>query len=289
MQKIIIFGAGDLGQYFYRKYSDVFNILFYVDNLRYAPEAVVPILHPLAIKDTDFDMIYIASAHGLEEIYVQLVNDLGVPKEKINRVWAEAFVPECFIEPRIRFLEDYAQFCYLHNKEGACAEVGVCRGDFAKEINRVFPDKKVYLFDTFEGFDGRDLQKEQEINTNYSALDSWIADGSMDFTNTSVELVKNRMPHKNNVIIKKGFFSETFDLDVEERFLFVNLDTDLYQPIKNGLEIFYPRMVKGGVILVHDYFSMLEGVEKAVEEFLAKNKLSAIPIGDRMSIAIIKE
>ena len=289
MQRIIIFGAGDLGQYFYKKYSKIFNILFYVDNFRCEPENEIPILCPSVIKDTDFDMVYIASAHGLDVVYRQLVQELKVPEEKINRVWAESFVPDFFIGPRIRFLEDYASYCYSHGMEGACAEVGVCRGDFAKEINRVFPDKKVYLFDTFEGFDIRDLQKEAEVNEGYMAINSWIADGKMDFRDTSVEFVRNCMPHKKNVVIKKGFFPETFDLNAEEKFLFVNLDTDLYQPIKDGLEIFYPRMVKGGVILVHDYFSMLTGVEKAVEEFLSENNLVAVPIGDRMSIAIIKE
>ncbi len=287
--KVIIFGAGDLGIYFYKKHSKIFDILFFVDNQRNAPENEIPILHPSVIKDTEFDRIVIASAHGLEAIYEQLVQEFCVPREKICRVWGESFVPEYFIGPRIRFLEDFAEFCYLHGLEGACAEVGVCSGDFAKEINRVFPDKALYLFDTFDGFDIRDLQREQEINTNYSALESWIADGSMDFSGKQADKVYNRMPYKNNVTMKKGFFPETFDLSEELRFLFVNLDTDLYQPIKDGLEIFYPRMVKGGVILIHDYFSMLEGVEKAVDEFLAKNNLSAVPIGDRKSIAIIKQ
>ena len=289
MQRIIIFGAGDLVQYFYKKPCKIFDILFFVDNQRYAPSDEIPILHPSVIKDTNFDRIYIASAHGLEAVYKQLVEELQVPKEKINRVWAESFVPDFFIEPRIHFLEDYAQYCYSKGVDGACAEVGVCTGDFAKEINRVFSDKMLYLFDTFEGFDTRDLEKEKKVNTNYGALNSWIADGSMDFRNTSTELVWNRMPHKNKIIIKKGFFPETFDLDCEEKFIFVNLDTDLYQPIKDGLKIFYPRMVKGGIILIHDYFSMLEGVEKAVDEFASENNLVVIPIGDRKSIAIVKQ
>ena len=35
---------------------------------------------------------------------------------------------------------------------GSVAEVGVYKGDFAKYINYFFPDRKLYLFDTFEGF-----------------------------------------------------------------------------------------------------------------------------------------
>jgi len=43
------------------------------------------------------------------------------------------------------------------------------------------------------------------------------------------------------------------------------------------------------VILVHDYFgSQYPGIKKIVKEFMAEHpRLSKIPIGDAMSIAII--
>ena len=48
-------------------------------------------------------------------------------------------------------------------------------------------------------------------------------------------------------------------------------------------------MVKGGVILVHDFFNNnYTGVRAAVNQFLAKTSASAVPIGDGVSIAIIK-
>lgn len=36
------------------------------------------------------------------------------------------------------------------------------RGEFAKYIHRAFPHSKLYLFDTFEGFDQRDVEYEKE-------------------------------------------------------------------------------------------------------------------------------
>ena len=36
-----------------------------------------------------------------------------------------------------------------NNIKGECAELGVYKGEFAKKINKVFPEKKLYLFDTF--------------------------------------------------------------------------------------------------------------------------------------------
>ena len=46
------------------------------------------------------------------------------------------------------------------NVPGNVAEVGVFRGEFAQYINEVFPQKKLYLFDTFDGFDAKEALKE---------------------------------------------------------------------------------------------------------------------------------
>src|SRR5580700_1001732 len=40
---------------------------------------------------------------------------------------------------------------------GNVAELGVYKGKFARYINQFFPDRSLYLLDTFEGFDNRDI------------------------------------------------------------------------------------------------------------------------------------
>ena len=121
--------------------------------------------------------------------------------------------------------------------KGAVAELGVFRGDFAKEINKVFCNNKLYLFDTFEGFAESDcdieLEKEyaQKKRTGY-------------FANTTEQLVLDKMKYPEQCCICKGFFPESAK-GVEDEFLFVNLDADLYAPTSAGLEYFYPRMVRG--------------------------------------------
>ncbi|MBU2649381.1 MAG: TylF/MycF family methyltransferase, partial [Bacteroidetes bacterium] len=56
-----------------------------------------------------------------------------------------------------------------------------------------------------------------------------------------------------------------------------------------GLEFFYPRLVPGGVILVHDYNSKWEGAMKAVNEFASNipETLVHVPDSDN-TIMIIK-
>src|SRR3954469_19259810 len=53
-----------------------------------------------------------------------------------------------------------------NNVAGNVAELGVYKGDFSKRLNQLFPDKKLYLFDTFSGFDERDISIEH--NKGYS-------------------------------------------------------------------------------------------------------------------------
>jgi O-methyltransferase len=61
---------------------------------------------------------------------------------------------------RLSSLELAAYEIYANNIKGNVAELGVFRGDFAKFINMSFPDRKLYLFDTFEGFDKKDIEVE---------------------------------------------------------------------------------------------------------------------------------
>ena len=71
----------------------------------------------------------------------------------------------------------------------------------------------------------------------------------------------------------RGWIPYTFDhIDSGEQFSFVHIDVDLYEPIKEALSFFYPRMRKGSIIVVDDYGSALfPGAKKAVQEFLSQN------------------
>ena len=44
--------------------------------------------------------------------------------------------------------------------EGQVVEAGVFEGSSAALLNRLFPERTLYLFDTFEGFDRNDLDTE---------------------------------------------------------------------------------------------------------------------------------
>lgn len=155
---------------------------------------------------------------------------------------------------------------------GAIAELGVYQGEQAALLNALFPERPLYLLDTFEGFACADVQREQKSGFSASEVGQ--------FKDTSVEMVMGRMTSPQNTYIRKGFFPESAQ-DMAESYAFVSLDVDLFEPILAGLEYFYPRLAEGGFIFVHDYNNVrFKGVRSAVDQFLAHTRAPALPLPD---------
>jgi O-methyltransferase len=179
---------------------------------------------------------------------------------------------------RLSTLELISYEINYNNIKGSVAELGVYKGKFARYINHYFPDRKLYLFDTFKGFDKTDIQSE---------LQNTFSTGTQDFSNTSVKQVLSIMPFPGQCIIKEGYFPDTA-IGLNEEFVFVSIDADLYEPIYNGLEYFYPRLQKGGYIFVHDYNNdAYKGAREAVTKFCTKNGLNKLPLPDSCGTAVL--
>ncbi len=189
-------------------------------------------------------------------------------------------VPKITNYIRISNFELVVQEILEMNVPGNVAEVGVYKGEFAKYINEAFPNRTLYLFDTFEGFNEKDILIEKQND---------FSKGDQDFANTSVMEVLSKMKNKEKCIVKKGYFPESL-AGLEDTFCFVSLDPDLYKPILDGLEYFYPRLSKGGYIFIHDYNNDLySGAKKAVREFCAKYQVAYTPITDSWGTVVISK
>lgn len=164
---------------------------------------------------------------------------------------------------------------------GDVAELGVYKGDFAAVMNAAFPSRALYLFDTFEGFDASEEAVERKLRS---------LQYQRDFSDTSEQLVMNRMPHADKCVVRKGFFPETAAGLENKKFCFVSIDTDLYAPIKAGLSFFYSRLSPGGFIFVHDYNNdWFPGAKLAVQEFCAENAVSFVPMTDAYGTAVFSK
>lgn len=183
-----------------------------------------------------------------------------------------------FKEPRLSALECAAREIYVNKIEGNVAEAGVFQGNFAKYINKFFPDKKLYLIDTFDGFDERDVKVDVENS---------FSKGNQDWSDTNIQLVLRKMKYSENCIVKKGYFPDVMG-DMKEQFCFVSLDMDLYQPIYAGLYYFYPRLSHGGYIFVHDCRNLgYMGARKAVMNFCKEMNIGYVPLQDYWGSVVI--
>jgi len=157
-----------------------------------------------------------------------------------------------------RFITLYEIFKKLLPIKGSIIELGVFRGfslsSWAKLSAILEPEnimRKVYGFDTFEGFvdiHDKDKNESHEHNTG-------------DFkTNVYEELIELNhvfnndrfLGHINKLELIKGDCSKTIPKFLEKNpHLIIGLlfiDLDLYEPTKIALENFVPRMHKGSII-----------------------------------------
>ena len=186
---------------------------------------------------------------GNESVYADIRQGLSkyVADERIIDVFSisplinpdEYFSPPNLKMQRCVSLEICAREIYRNNVPGAVAEAGVYKGYTASILNRLFCDRKLYLFDTFEGFDRQDIEYDLEHGFNLS--NEYNCNAVHILKDTDEKLVMSKMPFPNNISIRKGYWPDTA-IGLEECFCFVNLDMDLYKPQLAALRYFAPRM-----------------------------------------------
>lgn len=293
MKKGIIWGAGKIGE---RVYSPLImkygmNIIAYIDNCEEKRKGTLyglPIVACEDIKDLEYDLIFIAMYdYGQIADVKQQLEQLGIPSDKVVELVTDLKYIDVFMTQRFEWIKDYACWLKENSVGGSIAECGVFRGDSAKFLNAFFEDRKLYLFDTFEGFSIQDINQEKKINSEFETS---MFNSNKIFKNTAIDFVMKKMKYPENVIIKQGYFPDSAE-GVEEEFCFVNLDMDLYIPMLGGLRFFWDKLKVHGCILLHDYFrNDLLGVREAVKTFEEERKIviPKTPIGDGCSIALFK-
>ena len=158
---------------------------------------------------------------------------------------------------------------------GDMAEVGVDRGGSARIISEVKGDKTFHLFDTFGGMPQTEADKDGIFRPG-------------DFAATNVERVRNYLGRYPNLVFHPGFFPDTTkDVSDATQFCFVHLDVDIYKSTRDALHYFYPRMVRGGMILSHDYGQITApGVKQAYDEFFADKPEPVVALWDTQCLVV---
>jgi O-methyltransferase len=132
-------------------------------------------------------------------------------------------------------------------------------------------NRTYHLFDSFEG-----LPEAKDIDGN--AAKEWQAAKSdaYYFDNCKAEqtYAEEAMAKagESRFKIYKGWFNETVPgVRVDSGIALLRLDGDWYESTMVCLEAFYPQVVKGGMILIDDYF-IWDGCSRAVHDYLSKTQ-----------------
>ena len=162
--------------------------------------------------------------------------------------------------------------------EGDFVELGCYKGDTSLLIAEILrdTDKKLWLYDSFEGLPEKSREDESEIGRDFKK-------GELLVTKREVKERFLRAGLKVPVI-KKAWFADLTEVNLPEKIALAFLDGDLYESIKVSLKLVENKMSKGGVILVHDYVnSALPGVATAVDEWV-KQRNKKIKIYQSMAV-----
>ena len=288
----IIFPFGERGMELKQILNQKYGIFekYIVDNRVYSISENQKIINIEELQKLDTTNTIILLANDREETFNELRYQLTkvVDKALIVDVYSYSMYydkkvysePNYFKDIRLATLESASREIYHNHVDGAIAECGVYRGEFSKIMARLMPDRRLYLFDTFSGFDERD---NTGIDDEY-LFSPYAKD--FNFKDTSVELVLDNIGYQVDVVVRKGYFPNTAEGLEKEKFAVVSLDTDLYEPILSGLKFFWPRLNAGGFIFVHD-FGGIKGVRNAVIDFCEKEHIGYTPLPDICHSAVL--
>jgi O-methyltransferase len=157
---------------------------------------------------------------------------------------------------------------------GVIVECGVATGKSLGILGLV-SDKKIYAFDSFEGFPKGTDKDSNSFNSDkkwlYKLMDVDVA------RNNIIRMGINPADIHSRIFFVKGFFPESFS-GFKQEVALLHLDVDLYQSYKDCLSHFFPLLRSGGVILFDEYdhakdLQKWPGAKIAIDEFLSEYDL----------------
>lgn len=137
--------------------------------------------------------------------------------------------------------------------EGKGVEVGVYRGDLSKRIMELWSGGTLYMVDTW-----RKLNDYDDISNQDSYMDCLI------------DTCKKIEGYEDRTIIMRTTSEVASTMFEDNSLAFVYIDANhQYDHVKKDIELWYPKVKKGGVLAGHDYINIDWYVD---ENFLENGK-----------------
>lgn len=181
------------------------------------------------------------------------------------------FYLSCDTSRMAKIISHYEFFKKVIDIPGAIVECGVFKGASLARF-AMFRDlltnshaKKIVAFDAFGKFPETGYKADKKYRTRFIKTS-----GTEGISEKQLQTV---LEHKNiykNIELIKGNVLHTIPKYLEDnpelKISLLNMDTDVYEPAKIILEELYPRITRGGIILIDDY-GVFPGETNAVDEY----------------------
>lgn len=157
---------------------------------------------------------------------------------------------------------------------GSIVEAGVWRGGMLAGLAELHGNSRSYFaYDSFQGLpeaqaiDGEKAKQYQSDTAAANYFDNCAAEEKF------IKDLFLKLPGIDLKIVK-GWFSDTLreENNLPDQIALLRMDGDWYESTMNIMEFLYPRVAKGGVIIIDDY-DYWEGCKKAIHTYFNRNSL----------------
>jgi len=183
-----------------------------------------------------------------------------------------------------KFLAHYEIYKKILELPGDIIECGVYKAASAirwatfRELCESKRSRRLVCFDAYGDFPTSSVRgTDDQLFT-----EAFTADGG---SGLSLDEVKSIFAHKKldeNTLFIKGDVRASIPAWLEKnthaRFSLVHLDMDVYEPTSSALTDLWPRIVRGGIVVIDDY-NTVGGATRAIDEFLRDKNIRLQKLG----------
>jgi hypothetical protein len=187
-------------------------------------------------------------------------------------------------------LSQAVEYVIRNGVPGALVECGVWRGGnliVMSEMLRALgaTGRQIVGFDTFEGMTeptDRDVSRDGEAARDLAPGGPWCLAGIEEVN----RILKGQTSYAP-IDLVQGRVEDTIPRSAPPEIALLRLDTDWYNSTMHELEHLYPRLSRGGVLIVDDY-GYWRGQQQAVDEYFTRQRsrplLMRIDHGARIAV-----
>ncbi|MBM3550210.1 MAG: methyltransferase [Alphaproteobacteria bacterium] len=177
-------------------------------------------------------------------------------------------------------LIEAVRYVVKHRIPGAVVECGVWRGGSMMLAARTLLDcgdtsRDLYLYDTFEGMpapSSADKDWRSVEATQILLADDGNRENSYFWAIASLPEVKRNLLSigypSGRIHFVQGKVEQTLSEICPDQISVLRLDTDWYESTAHELKYLYPKVCRGGVVIIDDY-GYWQGARRAVDEFIS--------------------